>query len=79
MTPGDAAAGDDPPPATRTHAFLAAVRDVGVAWSDPIVDVAAVLAIAAVVYFSPSEATMQIVAGSVSSIAIGKRYIGRAK
>lgn len=62
---------------TRTHRLLDTCGDLGTAWSDPAVDVAAVVALAWVAQAPASEAVIQVVAGAIASVALGKRYISR--
>lgn len=64
---------------TRTHALFDACRAVGVAYADPLVDVAALAAIAAVVWADPDGAIAQVAVGAISSVAVGKRYLSRPK
>lgn len=64
---------------TRIHELLHTCRALGTAWADPAVDVAAVLSIAWVLTSNVDPALAQIGAGAISSVAVGKRWIGRER
>lgn len=46
---------------------------------DYAVDVVAITALASLAYAPSGEASLQVLAGAIASIAIGKRYLTRAE
>lgn len=44
---------------------------------DHVTDVFAIVGMVAVAHIGPSEATLQILAAAITSIALGKRYMGK--
>lgn len=64
--------GGESEPTTRTHEFFRTCRNV----ADPAVDVIAALAIMGLAFSQASEATIQVAAAAIASVALGKRYMG---
>lgn len=57
----------------RLASAIGALARVG----DYAVDIAGIAALAALAFSPASEATLQILAGAIASVALGKRYLSK--
>lgn len=71
---GKAAASSEGGITHRAGRFALNVSD---AWADPAVDIAAIVALAYITQTGASEAVVQVVAGAIGTVALGKRYLQR--
>jgi hypothetical protein len=63
----------DATPRSRLGAAIRALSGIG----DYAVDIAGITALAALGFSPASEATLQILAGAIASVALGKRYLSK--